>query len=466
MSDLSRRNFIRTAGAFALGFGGLYQLAGCASSRPAAWREAADRYGPLVPDAGGVMDLPDGFTYRIISRRGDEMDDGFLVPGRPDGMATFSGPDDSTILVRNHEVNYSAGPDEGPWGPGNERFGRMDAGMLFDRGTEAGQPCMGGTTTLVYDTGSGRVIRQYLSLAGTIRNCAGGPTPWDTWITCEETVVRADDELLVDHGYNFEVPASAEISLARPIPLKAMGRFNHEAVAVDPASGIVYQTEDRGDGLIYRFIPDVPGELARGGRLQALAVSGRRGVDTRNWESDHIEPGDVLAVEWIDMDAVDSPDDDLRIRGFEKGAARFARGEGMWYGNDAVYFACTNGGEARKGQIFKYEPSDLEGQPGETSNPGRLTLFVEPNDGAVIDNADNLTVAPWGDLIVCEDGSGEQFLVGVTPDGALYKFARNASGDSELAGATFSPDGTTLFVNIQNEGLTLAITGPWRSRSV
>ena len=134
----------------------------------------------------------------------------------------------------------------------------------------------------------------------------------------------------------------------------------------------------------------------------------------------------------------------------------------MWYGNDAIYFACTNGGEARKGQIWKYIPGSIDGHSGSTGNTGRLSLFVEPNDGAIIDNADNLTVAPWGDLIVCEDGSGEQYLVGITPEGSLYQFARNASGDSELAGATFSPDGTTLFVNIQHKGWTLAITGPWR----
>ena len=133
----------------------------------------------------------------------------------------------------------------------------------------------------------------------------------------------------------------------------------------------------------------------------------------------------------------------------------------MWYGNDAVYFACTNGGEAERGQIWRYVPSPNEGAPQESEAPGTLELFVEPNDPGLVDNADNLTVTPWGDLILCEDGSGEQFLVGIKPDGTAYKFARNAVSNSELAGATFSPDGTTLFVNIQHDGLTLAITGPW-----
>jgi hypothetical protein len=322
---------------------------------------------------------------------------------------------------------------------------------------------MGGTTTVVYDTRTQTVERQYLSLTGTIRNCAGGPTPWNSWISCEETVERASEMLTVDHGYNFEVPAAAEMGTVEPVPLVHMGRFNHEAVAVDPASGIVYQTEDRHDGLIYRYIPDVPGDLAQGGRLQALVLQGRSSLDTRNWEQQTVQPGVPMAVTWIDLEDIQAPEDDLRLRGFDAGAARFARGEGMWYGESAVFFACTNGGRAKKGQIWRYVPSADEGTRAEANAPGTLELFVEPNDGAIIDNADNLTVAPWGDLIVCEDGSGDQFLVGVTPAGDIYKFARNAMNDSELAGATFAPDGSTLFVNIQHAGLTLAITGPWKS---
>ena len=107
-------------------------------------------------------------------------------------------------------------------------------------------PCLGGTTTLVYDTRTQTLEKHFLSLIGTIRNCAGGLTPWNTWITCEETMQKAEGTYDADHGYNFEVPASADIGLADPIPLKAMGRFNHEAVAVDPKTGIVYETEDRG----------------------------------------------------------------------------------------------------------------------------------------------------------------------------------------------------------------------------
>jgi secreted PhoX family phosphatase len=329
---------------------------------------------------------------------------------------------------------------------------------------------------LVYDTQTQTLEKHFLSLTGTIRNCAGGLTPWNTWITCEETIQKAEETYEVAHGYNFEVPVSADIKLADPIPLKAMGRFNHEAVAVDPRTGIVYQTEDRGDSLIYRFIPDTPGELAAGGKLQALKIRDMKSADTRNWRSrtqkifrwtySPIPVGETLVVEWVDIENVESPDDDLRVQGADgKDAAKFARGEGIWYGSrqeqGEFYIACTNGGIAYKGQIWRYIPSPYEGTSREEQQPGTLQLFIEPNDSNLMENADNLTVTPWGDLIICEDGPNEEFLIGVTPEGNLYRFARNAGNLSELAGATFSPDGTTLFVNIQSPGITLAITGPW-----
>jgi secreted PhoX family phosphatase len=247
------------------------------------------------------------------------------------------------------------------------------------------------------------------------------------------------------------------------VPLTAMGRFTREAIAVHPESGVVYQTEDVFDGLLYRFIPEVPGDLARGGRLQALAVRDRPSLDTRNFQGRGIEPGVPMEIEWIDLDGVDSPDNDLRHRGYEAGAARFARGEGIFYGDGEVFVACTNGGEARKGQIWRYRPSAAEGTTSEREQPGTLELFIEPNDGTLIENADNLTVAPWGDLVVCEDGTGDDYLVGVTPEGGIYQLARNLNGVGEFAGACFSPDGSTFFVNMQVDGWTLAITGPWAS---
>jgi secreted PhoX family phosphatase len=420
-------------------------------------------FGPLQSDPDGVFDLPEGFSYRIVSRHGDEMDDGFRVPHRPDGMATFPGPDGTALLVRNHEIGADAPIEEGPFRPGGDAsMSQMPEGDRYDAGRKE-RGGLGGTTTVVYDTDRQAVRRQFVSLAGTIRNCAGGPTPWNSWLTCEETVQRADDTFAKDHGYVFEVPATASMQRAEPRPIKDMGRFNHEAVAVDPKSGVVYLSEDRSDGLLYRYLPNERGALEKGGRLQCCRVRGQESLDTRNWgDGPTITPGTTFEVEWMDLDNVDTPEDDLRKRGYADGAARFAREEGMWYGEDAAYVACTSGGQDGKGQVWRYVPSPYEGTDRETDAPGTLELFVEPNDTTVLENADNLTVASWGDVIACEDGSGTDTLVGITPEGQFYKLGRNAMSDSELAGAVFSPDGSTLFMNIQHEGLTLAIAGPWK----
>lgn len=460
--SVSRRDFVRQAAAVSAGFGGLqlFVLTGCSGERPGSRALRAVEFGPLVPDPEGIFDLPAGFTYQVIARFGETMDDGFLVPHRPDGMGAFPGPDGTTILVCNHEVDAGDEDEESAFGEDFVLAAALDPADFYDPGRD-GHPAGGGTTTIVYDTVNQRRIRQFLSLAGTCTNCAGGPTPWNSWLTCEETTIRARGSFIRDHGYVFEVPATAEPALASPVPIKAMGRFEHEAVAIDPASGVVYETEDRADGLIYRYIPNVRDDLHAGGRLQALTVRARPGFDTRNWTASLVAPGDVLLVEWIDCENVEAPEDDLRHRGHEQGAARFARGEGMWYGNGAVYFACTEGGPAKIGQIWKYTPSPAEGAAGEADEPGRLELFVESTDPGVLENADNVTVAPWGDLFVCEDSSDGDHLVGITPGGELYRFGRNALSNSELAGSVFSPDGSTLFVNLQDDGLTLAITGPW-----
>lgn len=457
---VSRKAFLKQAGAMALGFTGLQIFSGCTSTERSAKNLITDPFGPLQADPNGLFNLPEGFSYNIISEFGDSMDDGFYVPHRPDGMAAFPGPDGLTILIRNHEVNPAKGGAESAFG---EDFGltkKLNPEDFYDYGKN-NNPGQGGTTTVVYDTKNQEVIREYLSLTGTIRNCAGGPTPWNSWLSCEEIVSSPDDVYAKHHGYVFEVPATIEMGVARPIPIKAMGRFNHEAVAVDPDTDVIYLTEDEHEGLLYRFIPDTPGQLLNGGTLQALAINGAPSFDTRNWDSRTIEVGQQFDVEWNDLEEIDNPNGDLRFRGYEDGAARFARGEGMWYGNDGIYFACTNGGPEKLGQIWKYTPSDDEASKNESDSPGTLELFVESMDSNIIENADNLTVAPWGDLIVCEDCDEKQDLKGITPEGRVYNFGRNAKSNSELAGAAFSPDGSTLFMNIQHSGITLAITGPW-----
>ena len=417
-------------------------------------------YGLLVPDPNKILDLAKGFSYKVISRTGERMDDGLLVPGMHDGMAAFAGSKGKTILVRNHELSPE-NINQSPYGEGNYLLKNLAYDQLYDAGRRK-TPGLGGTTTLVYDTRLQKLDKQFLSLAGTHRNCAGGATPWNTWISCEETVVRKRGSIETDHGYNFEVEVSDRVGLNRPLPLKAMGRFNHEAIAVDPRTGIVYQTEDREDGLIYRYLPDVPGKLAAGGRLQALAIKGSRRLDTRNWGlGPRISVGQKLDVEWVDMQNTDSPSDDLRLQGFANGCARFAAGEGMLYKRGSVFFSCTLGGSRKKGQIWKLTPSAFDRTQDEKKHSGYLELFLEPNNAKLLENADNITLSPKGEIYACEDGTGAQHIVGITPHGALFKFANNALNNSEFAGASFSPDGSTFFVNIQSPGLTLAVTGKW-----
>jgi len=459
-AELSRRAFLRSAGVCAAGFAGLGALSSVGGGRALAslLGDGGDSpVGPLVRDPAGVLDLPRGFSYRVISRWGDEMDDGLLVPALADGMSAFVDPSDArrTVIVRNHE-NRSKPSSLGPFGERYERLGRVDRKDLYDGGYGR-MPALGGTTNIVYDTATGEIEGQFLSLGGTVRNCAGGPTPWGSWLSCEEDVSTRDEIHERSHGWVFEVPAVSEMGLAEPRAIEAMGRFNHEAVAVDPATSIVYLTEDRGDGLLYRFVPAVRGEMGSGGRLQALAVRGEGSRDLRNWgDGPAVGVGERLEAEWVDLDGIDAPEDDLRLRGFnDAGAARFARLEGAACADGEVYFICTTGGARRKGQVFRYRPSPVEGSEGEE-------MMVEPNDAAVLNMPDNCCVAPWGDLVVCEDnGTDSTRLLGVTPSGRVYRMARNAVSDSEFAGVCFSPDGTTLFVNIQSDGLTLAVRGPW-----
>ena len=464
--SIKRRKFIKQSSLVSMGFFGLQTFVNSCKTNPGSGinsfpEKLSTGYGPLLEDPEGLLNLPKGFSYKVISKRGNPMIDGFLVPGNPDGMATFAAPNGHVVIVRNHEIS-PGDLNNAAFGTDMSLLDKLPQSGFYDFG-RGKQPCLGGTTTIVYNTENQEVIHEYLSLTGTVRNCAGGLTPWGSWISCEENTSVANDVLEKDHGYNFEVPAQVEPILANPAPIKAMGRFNHEAVCVEPGSGIVYQTEDRHDGLIYRYLPNTPGKLLDGGQLQVLSIKSNPSFDTRNWEeltSGKMEIGKEYEVEWLNIDQVESPEDDLRFRGYDKGAARFARGEGMWYGNNEVYFACTNGGMKKQGQVFKYKPSPNEGQPQEDNQPGKLTLMVEPNNIDIVTNCDNLTVANNGHLILCEDRPTPR-IVGISPKGEMYHIAKNIGVKSEFAGSTFSPDGSTLFVNIQVAGLTLAITGPW-----
>jgi len=419
------------------------------SAVPPAYRSEVPGYGPLVPDPAGYFDLPAGFRYSIVSSAGEAMDDGYVTPGKFDGMACFGLGGSRVVLVRNHELGRRE-QALGPAGGLARLEERLRGEACYGRDLE-GRVLPGGTSTIVYDLRRGRRERHYLSLAGTAVNCAGGATPWGSWLSCEE-IVYGRETVAQEHGWVFEVPARLR-GLADPRPLTALGRFKHEAAAVDPATGIVYLTEDQPDSLFYRMVPEVRGQLHRGGRLQALALRDRPGADTRNWEDRWFSPGEARDAHWIDLDETASPNDDLRMRGRAAGAAIFARGEGVHWAGDSLYFCCTSGGAARHGQIMRYRPGRA-----------RLELFVESADRLLLDYADNLTATPWGHLIVCEDIAGAvrpNHLKGVTPEGRIYTLAR-LNVRTELAGVCFSPDARTLFVNAYDPGRTLAITGPWR----
>jgi len=450
MNMISRRRFNQSL--VTLAFTGLsrHLLASPFDKTPA---PSLIAYGKLVSDPDALIDLPAGFSYSVISSLNEKMTDGLLVPDRADGMGCFYLDDERIALIRNHELS-----------PKDKTKTSVNKEMLelaYDSIQNA-YPLPGGTSSIIYNYKLQQVEHQFMSLIGTIRNCSGGITPWNTWLTCEESTAKSDEKLTKDHGYVFEVPATAT-SMVKAIPIIAMGRFNHEAACIDPRTGIVYMTEDRGDSLLYRFIPKVKGNLHQGGCLQALAINQQPKFDTRNWDKALMSLNLEMEVHWIDLDNPESPNDDLRLRGHNAGATLFARGEGIHWGNNELYFCCTNGGAKKLGQIMRYVPSLSEGDLLETANPGMLSLFVESENKQSLNFGDNITVAPNGHLIVCEDQYTDQVdnhLKGVTTSGQTYDFARIRL-QTEPAGACFSPDGETLFVNLYSPTTTLAITGPW-----
>jgi uncharacterized protein len=433
-STYSRRDFLNRSALTAGGAIAIGGLAACGDDE-----DEAAGYGELAPDPDGLIDLPEGFRYRVISEEGSKLSNGAPVPGHFDGMGAFAGRGDATILVRNHELFDGSEPPQGP---------AVQGRRPYDRGEQ------GGTTAIVVGADRRR-MEEYVTSSGTRTNCAGGRTPWGTWLTCEEDRTEG-------HGFVFEVlPEESEHKLSRT-PIREMGFFSHEAVGIDPHTGIVYLTEDdfRGqldpmeprrdtqESFLYRYIPNDqrrrPGALQEGGRLQALAIKQNSPV------TDLIEQGRRFPIAWRDVPWEEAHEAALRVE-----AVRFNRLEGAFFAGGTFWFADTAGGEARLGQIYRYTPA-----------ADALELFFDGDDPAKMKSPDNVVVTPFGDLWFAEDSeeAGNR-VMGITPDGSVYEFARNARDKAEFAGPTFSPDGRTFFVNLYTPGTTFAIWGPFEERN-
>jgi uncharacterized protein len=460
-----RQFFARSAAAGA----GIFQGLAMRAALPGQATGEGPGYGPLIP-AGNELALPPGFKYSIVSTEGDMMDDGFPVPKAMDGMAAFPLPNGNVMLIRNHEDNEA--PDRlrpRPAGSTSTSAGIFNGVLNSEFGPRAfayDQYAGGGTTSVELAPDSRwRIVRQFWSLVGTLRPCAGGPTPWGSWLSCEETTEsRSATGFDQNHGYVFEVPVSATPgNPAPPVPLKRLGRFPHEAAAVDPATGIIYETEDNGDvSGLYRFVPSRrptrPGDLAElGGTLEMLRVDTSSGFETAIGQ----RPGFPLPVSWVPVGDPDPTPPNVTVsgvtmasvfkQGLDGGGARFRRLEGCWFNAGKLYFLSTNGGNMGLGQVFVYDPAQ------ET-----LTLIFESSGVDILDGPDNMIVSPRGGIVLCEDAGSAQFLRGISPRGEIFDFARNLHNSIEFAGTCFSPDGQTLFVNIYGRS-TIRTTQPYRS---
>ncbi|WP_406079191.1 alkaline phosphatase PhoX [Micromonospora sp. NBC_00858] len=457
-SSISRRNLLRSGAAGGLGIvfaGSIEAIAGSGAAQAA---RGSVGYGALVPDAAKLLSLPPGFSYKIVAQAGVTLlESGEPTPSDADGTGFFRSQNGG-VLVNNHEIG------------GDEPYGVPALpGLTYDPGAR------GGTTNIEVDSDGNRV-REYVSVAGTVQNCAGGITPWGTWLTCEETEQRAGGAFQKDHGYVFEVDAFDREANKNPVPLKFLGRFAHEAVAVDPDTHAIYETEDAGgpNGLYFRWTPPA-GFRGGKGALRALALS--LGGDTAGTlqamncfkGSKHIadlaeatQPGTRYNVTWVEVPDRNGTAVSVRKQFTDDQVTRSHKLEGAWWSDGGAYFVASfarhDDGSVNEhdGQVWFYDPKSetitLKTIFGVNSDPDQDTNY---------DGPDNITVSPYGGVILAEDGEGLSHLVGVTDEGKAYPIGRNELNTSEFTGPTFSEDGKILYANIQTPGYVFAITGPW-----
>jgi secreted PhoX family phosphatase len=459
---LSRRSMLsRSAGvgiALSGTFTGLFgsgTAAAGATDRAGKAPQGAAGYGPLVDDPAGLLALPAGFSYTIVAQSGvTKLESGEPTPSDPDGTASFvRHGGNGSVLIVNHEVGGGE-PDPVP----------AVKGFTYD-------PAAGGGTTTVEVDKHGKRVREYVSLAGTHNNCAGGKSPWRTWLTCEEA--ESLDGQTKPHGYVFEVDPYDMDANRDPKPIKALGRYAHEALVIDPDTGTIYLTEDAGNpnGLLYRWTPPEDAlPLGKGvlrtladdaGMLEALKASTLDGAHVPDL-SVATSPGTTYRAEWVVVPDRDAKTVSTRKQFTDAQVTRSRKLEGMWWGDGGAYFVCsfarfTDGSAAQHdGQVWFLDPLE------ETIELKLHFAYTPADQDTDPDGPDNITVSAYGGLIIAEDGEGKQHLVGSTESGEPFLFARNDDPeDSEFTGPNFSHDKKILFANIQTPGYVLAIQGPF-----
>ncbi|MEJ1112244.1 MULTISPECIES: alkaline phosphatase PhoX [unclassified Kribbella] len=474
--SVDRRSVLRgaAAGAAGVGFATVGTVPTLAEATPGPRHSPFPTHRPFPPlmdDPDGILALPPGFKYRIVTRAGEtKLKTGQLTPGAHDGTAVFGTGQKNYLLIQNHEI-----------GSNNALGVPQIEGTVYDTGVGSA----GGCTVISVDR-DGTNLGEWVGISGTLTNCAGGHTPWGTWLTCEETESKANGTTrLKDHGYVFEVWGDGKT--AHPVPLKALGRYAHEACAIDKDRNHIYLSEDASgpNGLFYRWSAPAGYKLGPNswqdladvgfGTLEAMAILGDDGKPIPDvaylTSAQLLRPFRVAWVPVPDRDAVSVScrkqfTDDKVTRG-KKFEGVFGTDEGVYVVNSYAEAGTTDlpgdavphdgmvwfyNYRARTIQLVTYFPDNA------AADKGSEARYDDYN----FDSPDNVTVTPWGSLVLAEDGNASSHVLSSTPGGPTYAIARNMLNDSEFAGPAFSDDGKVLFVNLQSPGITFAITGPWR----